>query len=124
MTSWMERTADQPLLPGRAPIYPRRRREHIATALTSANQEILNAAAPPARSTFPSRTHDSNLPSGGAPRSTANDRHEVHADSTGHDEGGGPAAGGYLQGISSEEIISTVHARRAPMRNASAGLAL
>jgi integrase/recombinase XerD len=32
--------------------------------------------------------------------------------------------GTYLQGISSEEIISTVHARRAPMMNASAGLAL
>jgi hypothetical protein len=30
----------------------------------------------------------------------------------------------YLQGISSEEIISTVHARRAPMMHASAGLAL
>ena len=29
-----------------------------------------------------------------------------------------------LQGISSEEIISTVHARRAPMMHASAGLAL
>jgi hypothetical protein len=28
------------------------------------------------------------------------------------------------QGISSEEIISTVHARRAPMMHASAGLAL
>ena len=32
--------------------------------------------------------------------------------------------GTYLQGISSEEIISTVHARRAPMMHASAGLAL
>jgi hypothetical protein len=31
--------------------------------------------------------------------------------------------GTYLQGISSEEIISTVHARRAPMMHASAGLA-
>jgi hypothetical protein len=30
----------------------------------------------------------------------------------------------YLQGISSEEIISTVHAQRAPMMHASAGLAL
>ncbi len=30
----------------------------------------------------------------------------------------------YLQGISSEEIISTVHARRAPMMHASAGLDL
>ena len=30
----------------------------------------------------------------------------------------------YLQGISSEEIISTVHARRAPMMHATAGLAL
>ena len=30
----------------------------------------------------------------------------------------------YLQGISAEEIISTVHARRAPMMHASAGLAL
>ncbi len=29
--------------------------------------------------------------------------------------------GAYLQGISSEEIISTVHARRAPMMHASAG---
>ena len=29
----------------------------------------------------------------------------------------------YLQGISSEEIISTVHARRAPTMHASAGLA-
>jgi hypothetical protein len=29
--------------------------------------------------------------------------------------------GTYLQGISSEEIISTVHARRAPMMHASAG---
>jgi site-specific recombinase XerD len=32
--------------------------------------------------------------------------------------------GTYLQGISSEEIIFTVHARRAPMMHASAGLAL
>ena len=32
--------------------------------------------------------------------------------------------GTYLQGIDSEEIISTVHARRAPMMHASAGLAL
>jgi len=32
--------------------------------------------------------------------------------------------GTYLQGISSEEIIATVHARRAPMMHASAGLAL
>jgi site-specific recombinase XerD len=32
--------------------------------------------------------------------------------------------GTYLQGISSEQIISTVHARRAPMMHASAGLAL
>lgn len=32
--------------------------------------------------------------------------------------------GTYLQGISSEEIISTVHARRAPIMHASAGLAL
>ena len=30
----------------------------------------------------------------------------------------------YLEGIDSEEIISTVHARRAPMMHASAGLAL
>jgi hypothetical protein len=30
----------------------------------------------------------------------------------------------YLQGISSEEIISTVHARRPPMMHASAGLDL
>jgi hypothetical protein len=30
----------------------------------------------------------------------------------------------YLQGMSSEEIISAVHARRAPMMHASAGLAL
>jgi site-specific recombinase XerD len=30
----------------------------------------------------------------------------------------------YLQGISSGEIISTVHARRAPMIHANAGLAL
>jgi site-specific recombinase XerD len=32
--------------------------------------------------------------------------------------------GTYLQGIDSEEIISTVHARRPPMMHASAGLAL
>ena len=32
--------------------------------------------------------------------------------------------GTYLQGISSDEIISTVNARRAPMMHASAGLAL
>ncbi len=32
--------------------------------------------------------------------------------------------GTYLQGIDSEEIISTVNARRAPMMDASAGLAL
>jgi site-specific recombinase XerD len=32
--------------------------------------------------------------------------------------------GTYLQGISSEEIISTVHAWRAPMMHASAGLTL
>jgi site-specific recombinase XerD len=32
--------------------------------------------------------------------------------------------GTYLQGIDSEEIISTVHARRAPMMHASAGLEL
>jgi hypothetical protein len=32
--------------------------------------------------------------------------------------------GTYLQGIDIEEIISTVHARRAPMMHASAGLAL
>ena len=32
--------------------------------------------------------------------------------------------GTYLQGIDTEEIISTVHARRAPMMNASAGLTL
>ena len=32
--------------------------------------------------------------------------------------------GTYLQGISSEEIICTVHARRAPMMHASAGLAM
>ena len=32
--------------------------------------------------------------------------------------------GTYLEGINSEEIISTVHARRAPMMHASAGLAL
>jgi integrase/recombinase XerD len=30
----------------------------------------------------------------------------------------------YLEGINNEEIISTVHARRAPMMHASAGLAL
>jgi site-specific recombinase XerD len=30
----------------------------------------------------------------------------------------------YLQGSSSEKIISSVHARRAPMMHASAGLAL
>jgi hypothetical protein len=34
-----------------------------------------------------------------------------------------PGLGPDLQGISSEEIISTVHARRAPMMHASAGLA-
>jgi integrase/recombinase XerD len=32
--------------------------------------------------------------------------------------------GTYLQGIDAEEIISTVHARRAPMMHAGAGLAL
>jgi len=32
--------------------------------------------------------------------------------------------GTYLEGINSEEIISIVHARRAPMMHASAGLAL
>ena len=32
--------------------------------------------------------------------------------------------GTYLQGIDTEEIISTVHARRAPMMHASAGLVL
>ena len=32
--------------------------------------------------------------------------------------------GTYLEGINNEEIISTVHARRAPMMHASAGLAL
>jgi site-specific recombinase XerD len=32
--------------------------------------------------------------------------------------------GTYVQGISSEEIISTIHARRAPMMHVSAGLAL
>ena len=32
--------------------------------------------------------------------------------------------GTYLQGIDTEEITSTVHARRAPMMHASAGLAL
>jgi site-specific recombinase XerD len=31
--------------------------------------------------------------------------------------------GTYLEGINTEEIISTVHARRAPMMHASAGLA-
>lgn len=31
--------------------------------------------------------------------------------------------GTYLQGIDTEEIISTVHARRAPMMHASAGIA-
>jgi site-specific recombinase XerD len=30
----------------------------------------------------------------------------------------------YLQGIDPEEIIATVHARRAPMMSASAGLGL
>jgi hypothetical protein len=30
----------------------------------------------------------------------------------------------YLEGINTEEIISTVHARRAPIMHASAGLAL
>ena len=30
----------------------------------------------------------------------------------------------YLQGIDNEEIIGTVHARRAPMMHASAGLEL
>jgi integrase/recombinase XerD len=30
----------------------------------------------------------------------------------------------YLEGINNEEIISTVHARRAPMMHASVGLAL
>jgi hypothetical protein len=30
----------------------------------------------------------------------------------------------YLQGIDTEEIIATVHARRAPMMSASAGLQL
>jgi site-specific recombinase XerD len=30
----------------------------------------------------------------------------------------------YLEGINTEEIISTAHARRAPMMHASAGLAL
>jgi site-specific recombinase XerD len=34
------------------------------------------------------------------------------------------ATGTYLQGISAEEIVSTVHSRRAPMMHASAGLAL
>ncbi|HEY3947050.1 MAG TPA: tyrosine-type recombinase/integrase [Solirubrobacteraceae bacterium] len=32
--------------------------------------------------------------------------------------------GTYLQGIDTEEVISTIHARRAPMMNASAGLTL
>ena len=32
--------------------------------------------------------------------------------------------GTYLEGINTEEIISTDHARRAPMMHASAGLAL
>ena len=32
--------------------------------------------------------------------------------------------GTYLRGIDSEEIISTIHGRRAPMMHASAGLAL
>ena len=32
--------------------------------------------------------------------------------------------GTYLEGINTEEIVSTVHARRAPMMHASAGLAL
>jgi hypothetical protein len=32
--------------------------------------------------------------------------------------------GTYLEGINTEEIISTIHARRAPMMHASAGLAL
>jgi site-specific recombinase XerD len=32
--------------------------------------------------------------------------------------------GTYLEGINDEEIISTVHATRAPMMHASAGLAL
>jgi hypothetical protein len=32
--------------------------------------------------------------------------------------------GTYLEGINNEEIISTVHARRAPMMRASSGLAL
>ena len=32
--------------------------------------------------------------------------------------------GTYLEGINTEEIMSTVHARRAPMMHASAGLAL
>lgn len=35
-----------------------------------------------------------------------------------------PTTGTYLHGISSEDIISTVHARRAPMMHASAGLKL
>jgi hypothetical protein len=30
----------------------------------------------------------------------------------------------YLQGIDTEEVIATVHARRAPMMRASAGLTL
>jgi site-specific recombinase XerD len=32
--------------------------------------------------------------------------------------------GQYLQGIDTEEIIATIHARRAPMMHASAGLQL
>jgi hypothetical protein len=32
--------------------------------------------------------------------------------------------GTYLEGINTEEIISTVHERRAPMMHASAGVAL
>ena len=32
--------------------------------------------------------------------------------------------GTYLEGINTEEIISTVHARRPPIMHASAGLAL
>ena len=35
-----------------------------------------------------------------------------------------PTTGTYLEGINTEEIISTVYARRAPMMHASAGLAL
>jgi hypothetical protein len=37
---------------------------------------------------------------------------------------GAPWRTTYLQGISSEEIISTLNARRAPMMHASASLAL